>query len=291
MMEKLIDKAKTLIEVLPYIQMFRGAIVVVKFGGSAMEDPKLTAEIMRDVVMLEAIGLCPVVVHGGGKAISAELGRLNIATKFINGLRYTCADTIKVVDDVLHNQVNRYLVKSGQAVGGKTDTLSGKDILKAERMFSSTPGSNEQIDIGFVGKITEVTYRKITDMLEQNIIPVIPPLAIDDNGQVFNINADIAACKIAEALQARKLVFLSDVPGIMLDATDEKSVIPTIKANAAEELIHNGVISGGMIPKIESCLHALQAGTNKVHLIDGRIHHALLLELFTDEGIGTEIVR
>jgi acetylglutamate kinase len=290
-MEQIIDKAKTLIEVLPYIQMFRDAVVVVKFGGSAMEDPKLTAEIMRDVVMLEAIGLRPVVVHGGGKAISAELGRLNIETKFINGLRYTCDSTIKVVDDILHNKVNRYLVESGRDVGGKTDTLSGKDILKAERMFSTQPDSRDKIDIGFVGEVTGVDCHKITEMVEKNIIPVIPPLGIGAGGQVFNINADIAACKIAEALQARKLVFLSDVPGIMRDAKDENSVIPTIKTAEAEALINSGVISGGMIPKIKSCIHALQAGTNKVHMIDGRVHHALLLELFTDEGIGTEIVR
>jgi acetylglutamate kinase len=290
-MEKIIDKAKTLIEVLPYIQLFRDAIVVVKFGGSAMEDPKLTAGIMRDVVMLEAIGLRPVVVHGGGKAISAELAKQNIETKFINGLRYTCSDTIKVVDEVLHNQVNRYLVESGRNVGGRTDTLSGKDILTAERMFSKTPGSEEKLDVGFVGEVTEVACQKIVEMVEQNIIPVIPPLGIGKTGQVFNINADIAACKIAEALQARKLVFLSDVPGIMRDAKDESSVIPSIKIAEAEALIAAGVISGGMIPKIQSCIHALQAGTNKVHMIDGRIDHALLLELFTDEGIGTEIVR
>jgi len=290
-MEKIIDKAKTLIEVLPYIQLFRDAIVVVKLGGSAMEDPKLTAGIMRDVVMLEAIGLRPVVVHGGGKAISAELAKQNIETKFINGLRYTCSDTIKVVDDVLHNQVNRYLVESGRNVGGKTDTLSGKDILTAERMFSKTPGSEEKLDVGFVGEVTEVACQKIVEMVEQNIIPVIPPLGIGKTGQVFNINADIAACKIAEALQARKLVFLSDVPGIMRDAKDEASVIPSIKTAEAEALIAAGIISGGMIPKIQSCIHALQAGTNKVHMIDGRIDHSLLLELFTDEGIGTEIVR
>ncbi len=290
-MEKIIDKAKTLIEVLPYIQLFRDAIVVVKFGGSAMEDPQLTAGIMRDVVMLEAIGLRPVVVHGGGKAISAELARQNIETKFINGLRYTCDSTIKVVDDVLHNQVNRYLVESGRNVGGKTDTLSGKDILKAERMFSTSPNSDDKLDIGFVGEVTEVACQKIFEMVEQNIIPVIPPLGIGETGQVFNINADIAACKIAEALQARKLVFLSDVPGIMGDAKDESSVIPSIKASEAETLIKTGVISGGMIPKIQSCIHALQAGTKKVHMIDGRIDHSLLLELFTDEGIGTEIIR
>ncbi len=290
-MEKLIDKAKVLLEVLPYIQLFRNAVIVVKFGGSAMEDSKLTAAIMRDVVMLEAIGLRPVVVHGGGKAISAELARQNINTKFINGLRYTCDATIKVVDDVLHNRVNRYLVDSGRNVGGKTAVLSGKEILRAERMFSVHPDSGEKIDIGHVGEVTEVDRQPILKMLEDNIIPVIPPLGRGENGEIFNINADIAACKIAEALNARKLVFLSDVPGIMRDANDSSSVIPTVKIAEAQKLIKDGIISGGMIPKITSCIHALQAGTKKVHMIDGRIDHALLLELFTDEGIGTEIVH
>lgn len=290
-MDKLINKAEILIEALPYIQMFRNAIIVVKFGGSAMEDPELTARTMQDVVMLEAIGMKPVVVHGGGKAISAELARQNIETKFVNGLRHTCEKTIKVVDDVLHNQVNKYLVERVKAIGGKAHGLSGKEILKAERMYSKCPTTGTEQDIGYVGNVIDVDTKKILDLLEQDIVPVIPPLGVGDDGMIYNINADIAACKITEALKARKLVFLSDVPGIMRDPSDEKSVIPTIKMEEIDGLISDKVISGGMIPKVRSSVHALQSGTNKVHMIDGRITHSLLLEIFTDSGIGTEIVK
>ena len=290
-MQKAIDKAKVLIESLPYIQKFRDAIVVVKFGGSAMENPELVKNTMRDIVFMECIGMRPVVVHGGGKAISAELQRRNIKVEFINGLRNTCADTIKIVDNVLHEHVNKSLIEHGIAAGGKVASISGKRILNAEKLIHKCPDTGEDLDIGFVGNILDVNTKEIFEALEQGLIPVIPPLGVGADGQVYNINADIAACKIAEALKARKLIFLSDVPGIMRDIDDEETVIGTIRTDEVKKLIAEKIIFGGMIPKVMSSLHALEAGTNKVHMIDGRVHHSLLLEIFTSEGIGTQIIK
>lgn len=290
-MDKLIGKARVLVEALPYIQKFRGALVVIKFGGSAMEDPDLTAQTMRDAVLLEAIGMKPVVVHGGGKAISAELKNRGIETQFINGLRKTCADSVKVVDHVLHNQVNAALVDNVMKYGGVARQISGKEILKAEKMYSKCKETGADLDIGFVGSVTSVDVAPILSTVEEDIIPVIPPLAVGDDGKVYNVNADIAACKIAEALKARKLVFLSDVPGILKDPSNESSLISHVTRDGVMKMIDEGIISGGMIPKVMSCLHALESGTGKVHMVDGRIPHALLLEIFTDSGIGTEIVK
>ena len=290
-MQKVIDKASVLIEALPYIQEFRDAIVVVKFGGSAMEDIELVKSTMRDIVFMECIGMRPVVVHGGGKAISAELKRRDIKVEFIHGLRNTCADTIKVVDNVLHEHVNKKLISHGENAGGKVTSISGKKILNAEKLVPKCPDTGEDLDIGFVGNIIDVDTAEIFAALDQGLIPVIPPLGVGDDGQVYNINADIAACKITEALKARKLIFLSDVPGIMRDPEDENSVIGTVRADEIQKLIDDKVISGGMIPKVMSSLHALEAGTNKVHMIDGRLQHSLLLEIFTSEGVGTQIVK
>ena len=290
-MENLIEKAKVLVEAMPYIQKFRNAIVVVKFGGSAMENPSLIKSTMRDVVLMECIGMRPVIVHGGGKAITAELTRRNIETRFVNGLRLTCAETIKVVDEVLHNVINRNLIEEAALAGGKAVPISGKEILKAERMYSKDPATGEVLDIGFVGDIVGVDAEKIVEAVKNNIIPIIPPLGLGKDGQVYNINADIAACKIAEALKARKLVFLSDVPGILRNPKDESTLIPTICTTEIDKMIADKIISGGMLPKILSCLHALNAGTSQVHMIDGRIEHSLLLEIFTDRGVGTQIVK
>lgn len=289
-MKKLIDKAATLIEALPYLQEFRNNIVVIKFGGSAMEDPELVKQTMRDIVFLEIVGMKPVVVHGGGKAITAQLENKKIETRFINGLRYTCKKTLSVVDDVLHNQVNTKLLHGFSEAGGKGHSLSGKHILKASKAVSSCPETGRGLDIGYVGNIKEVDSEKILALLEQNIVPIIPPLGLDADGQKYNINADIAACKIASALKAGKLIFLSDVPGLLKDAEDENSLISTIKAEEIKKMVKNGGIKGGMIPKMNSALEAIEAGTKKVHMIDGRIQHSLLLEIFTDKGIGTEIV-
>ena len=290
-MQDLIKKANVLVEALPYIQKFRNSVMVIKFGGSSMEDPELVRSTMRDVVLLEATGIKPVVVHGGGKAISAELRKQNIPVRFVNGLRFTCDRTIRVLDDVLHNQVNRELVELANAAGGNAVGVSGKQVLKAQRTQSVDPVTGEAQDIGFVGEIVGVNGAKILEEVEAGRIPIVTPLGLGLDGQVYNINADVAACKVAEAIHARKLVFLSDVPGILSDRENEASVIPTICTDEIDGLIHDGIISGGMLPKIKSCVEALNSGINKVQLIDGRVMHTLLLEIFTDRGVGTQIVR
>ena len=290
-MDNLIEKANVLVEALPYIQKFRRSLVVVKFGGSVMEEPKLVAGAMRDIIMLEAIGIIPVVVHGGGKAISAALQEKGIPVKFVNGLRYTCSETIKVVDDVLHNRVNADLVKLGCEAGGKVAGISGKEVLRAEKTMSKDPVSGVEEDIGFVGKVVGVNTSAILEAIADGKIPVVTPVGTGLDGNVYNINADTAASKIAEALHARKLVFVSDVPGVLSDRNDENSVIPTIRTTDIPELIHSGVLSGGMLPKVQGCVKALESGINKVHMINGRIPHALLLEIFTEDGVGTQIVR
>ncbi|HJH05840.1 acetylglutamate kinase [Victivallis vadensis] len=290
-MQDLIKKANVLVEALPYIQKFRNSVMVIKFGGSSMEDPELVRSTMRDVVLLEATGIKPVVVHGGGKAISAELRKQDIPVRFVNGLRFTCDRTIRVVDDVLHNQVNRELVELANAAGGNAVGVSGKQVLKAQRTQSVDPVTGEAQDIGFVGEIVGVNGAKILEEVEAGRIPIVTPLGLGLDGQVYNINADVAACKVAEAIHARKLVFLSDVPGILSDRENEASVIPTICTDEIGGLIRDGIISGGMLPKIKSCVEALNSGINKVQLIDGRVMHTLLLEIFTDRGVGTQIVR
>ncbi len=289
-MKELIKKAAVLIEAVPYIQKFRDSIVLVKFGGSAMENPECTRSVLRDIVFMECAGMNPVIVHGGGKAISASLNQAGIKTRFINGLRYTCDKTIGVVDQVLHEQVNAELVKLLREFGAKTCAISGKDILRAERVKTNDPETGQELDLGFVGRVTNVDTEQIRWILARKEIPVITPLGCDMSGQIYNINADMAACEIAAQLQARKLVFLSDVPGVLRDPQDETSLISTIKRNEIEELIQSQVIMGGMVPKIRSAATALDAGTKKVHMIDGRVQHSILLEMFTDHGIGTEIV-
>lgn len=291
MYEQTIAKADVLCEAMPYIQRFRGAVVVVKFGGSAMEDPALVESTIRDVVMMECIGLKPIVVHGGGKAISAELKRRDIPVRFVNGLRYTDDAAIEVVDDVLHNTVNANLVRLAEAAGAKVRGISGKSLITARRIYSTDAATGEQLDLGNVGDVEKVNPIAVLNALNDNCIPIVTPLGTGTDGKVYNINADTAACRIAEAVHARKLVFLSDVPGVMRDPSDPASVITSICTEDIPGLIADGVLSGGMLPKMASCEHALASGINKVHMIDGRLRHSLLLELFTDRGIGTQIVR
>ena len=290
-MKDLIAKASVLVEALPFIQKFRHSLVVIKLGGSIMEDPELVAGAMCDIVMLEAIGIRPVIVHGGGKAISAALKEQNIPVKFVNGLRYTDERTVSVVDNVLHKQVNAQLVELGIKAGGFMRAVSGKQVLRAEKTMSTDPATGKKEDIGFVGSVASVDPAAILEALEAGAIPVVTPLGTGADGQVYNINADTAASEIAKALKARKLVFVSDVPGVLADREDEKSVIPTIKTTDIPELASSGILSGGMLPKVQSCAEALNCGINKVHMIDGRLHHSLLLEIFTENGVGTQIVR
>jgi acetylglutamate kinase len=288
-----IKKAAVLIEALPYIQSFRYNIVVVKFGGSVIENAELTKKALRDIVFMECIGMKPIIVHGGGKAITSKLNEKNIPTRFINGLRYTCEETIKVVDDVLHSKVNANLANTLNKLGGIAKKLSGKEILKAKKMYTNDKKTGQKLDLGYVGDIYDVNIDKILPLTDKDTdtIPVITPLALDKNNQVFNVNADIAAAIIAEHLKARKLVFISDVPGILKNPKDENSVISSIKLQEIDKYIEDGVITGGMIPKVRSALQALNAGTNKLHFIDGRVQHSLLLEIFTDTGVGTQIIK
>jgi len=286
-MEKIIAKAGVLIEALPYIQSFRDSIVVIKFGGSIMEDEQRIRSVLRDIVFMECAGMKPVLVHGGGKAISARLQQEAIETRFINGLRYTCERTIRIVDDVLHNNINASLVRIMEEFDGKPYAVSGKNVLRCEKTCGSDADSGEPIDLGFVGEVVNVDTTQIRWILDRRQVPVITPLGRDMLGNCYNINADMAACRIAAELKAAKLVFLSDVPGIL----NGDQLISTVACGEIETLIRNKVITGGMVPKVRSASDALNAGTGKVHMIDGRIQHSLLLEIFTDAGVGTQIIH
>lgn len=288
-MQRLIEKAEVLLEALPYIQQFRDAVVVVKAGGSFMEDTAALRGVLRDIVFMECAGMRPLLVHGGGKAISARLKQELVETRFINGLRYTCEKTIRVVDDVLHNVINADLVRTMSELGGKPRAVSGKNVLRAERIQEKNE-AGEALDLGFVGQVVSVDTEHLRWVLNREEIPVITPLGRDMNGVVYNINADMAACAIAGELKARKLVFLSDVPGILRDAKDPATLISTIRRSEVDRIIADGVVAGGMVPKLRSAVEAIVAGTQKVHMIDGRVPHSLLLEIFTDQGIGTQIV-
>lgn len=288
-MERLIQKADVLIEALPYIQDFRDSLVVVKAGGSFMEDAAALRGVLRDLVFMECAGMHPVLVHGGGKAINARLKKDQIETRFINGLRYTCEKTIRAVDDVLHNTVNAELVSLIREFGGRPRAVSGKNVLRAEKITERDAAGNP-VDLGFVGQVVAVDSEQIKWITGREEIPVITPLGRDMNGVVYNINADMAACVVAAEVKARKLVFLSDVPGILRDPKDPASLISTIHRGEVEEMISSGVVSGGMVPKLRSAAGALDAGCQQVHMIDGRVTHSLLLEIFTDQGIGTQII-
>ncbi|NOY81140.1 MAG: acetylglutamate kinase [Kiritimatiellaeota bacterium] len=289
-MEKLIEKAAVLVEALPYIQEFRDAVVVVKFGGSAMEDPNRVRGVLRDIVFMECAGMKPVVVHGGGKAISRRLEETGIETRFLHGLRYTDARIVQIVDEVLHHEINAALVRTVAEFDGRPVGISGKSVLRAEKLTSRDPATGEPVDFGFVGRVVGVDPGPVQAALDRRQVPIVTPLGKDGGGQVYNINADTAACELAAALKARKLVFLSDVPGILRRAGDEASLVSTVRRDEVDALIAQGVIAGGMVPKVRSAVAALDAGTQKVHMIDGRVRHALLLEIFTAEGIGTQIV-
>ena len=288
-MQHLIEKAEVLIEALPYIQEFRDRTIIVKAGGSFMENADALRGVLQDIVFMQCAGMRPVLVHGGGKAISARLKAEKVETRFINGLRYTCDKTIRIVDDVLHNVINAELVRAIRELHGRPYSVSGKNVLRAERYAERDENGNE-VDLGFVGRVVNVDTEQLRWVTGRAEIPVITPLGRDLNGVVYNINADMAACTIAGQMKAHKLVFLSDVPGILRNPKDETSLISTIHCSEVEPLIVEGVVAGGMVPKLRSAVEALKAGCQKVHLIDGRIAHSLLLEIFTDKGIGTQIV-
>lgn len=288
---KPIDKADALIEALPYLQAFRGKTFLIKMGGSAMENPDLVAQVMRDIVFLEVAGINPIVVHGGGKAISAAMEAAGLEAKFVGGFRVTTPEAIGIVSKVLSEEINPGLVRMIRDFGGKAVGIPGTDVFLGERI-SGTNEQGEKVDIGRVGEVVGCQLRQMDAAYQAGIVPVISPLASElATGKPLNINADLAAAALAKELRVAKLVYLSDVPGLLADPKDPDSLIHSVNRQDAEGMIADGTISGGMIPKIRSAVDALNAGVRKVHFVDGRQPHALLLEIFTDVGIGTEVVR
>jgi acetylglutamate kinase len=283
------SKAEALLEALPYFQQFRGRTVVVKYGGAAMENPELVASVLRDVVFLEAVGINPVVVHGGGKAITAAMRQENLTARFVDGLRVTDAASIRIIERVLTEVISPSLAEKLRELGGKAEVLSGKEVLIARKTAPHRDATGSAVDLGFVGDITAVKVAAVQKLVDAEIVPVISPLGRGTDGQVYNINADIAAAKIAQALNAYKIIYLSDVNGVRRNPKDEASLISTLTSAQIEQLKEEGVIAGGMVPKVDSALEALAGGVAKVHFLDGRQAHSLLLELFTDAGIGTQI--
>lgn len=290
-MKQMIEKAAVLVEALPYIQKFRGDTVVVKFGGSIMESEIGYRNILKDVAFMECVGLRPVLVHGGGKAVSKKMREAQIQPNFLHGLRVTDEQSIHVVEQVLNGEVNPHLVDILKNYGGKAHGIHGEDIVRVKKNTGIDPETGEELDWGYVGKVTQVDTAPIVAFLDANIIPVITPLGRGEDGQLYNVNADEVANAVARALNARKLVFLSDVPGLMKDQEDPESLITSLQTGEVEDLIQRGIISGGMLPKITGAVEALKAGVSKVHLIDSAMPHSLLLELFTDKGVGTEIIH
>jgi len=289
-MNKYIQKAAVLIEALPYIQKFRDAIVVVKFGGSAMEEENHKKGILQDVTFMECVGMKSVIVHGGGKAISRGMKSKGVKSHFMDGLRVTDDVAIHVVHDVLTNEVNEDIIALLKTSGAEAIQIKGEDIIVAKKMVAEDKDGNT-IDWGFVGNPVSVNPEPIFEALRRRQIPVVTPLGKDKDGNLYNINADVAAAAIAAALKSRKLVFLSDVPGLMTDIEDNHSLISTLYVKDVEKLIERGIISGGMLPKINSGIEALKSGVHKIHMVDGRMQHSLLLELFTTQGVGTEIIE
>ncbi|MBM4147829.1 MAG: acetylglutamate kinase [Lentisphaerae bacterium] len=287
---ELIRKAAVLIEALPYIQRFRNEIVVVKLGGSAMEDKSHVESVLRDVAFMECVGMRAVVVHGGGKAISRGMDRHGIKPSFVRGHRVTCERTIRIVEQVMKEELNPYLVSVLGGMGANAVGMNGEDVLRVVRKTHLDEKTGELLDWGFVGEPGDVDTGPILSALDSGAVPVMTPLGRGPDGKVHNVNADSAAAAVAKALHARKLVFLSDVPGVLRDPEDETSLLSTLKVGDVERLVQEGVISGGMLPKIQGCIDAVHAGVRKVHMVDGRMPHSILLEVFTDEGVGTEIM-
>jgi acetylglutamate kinase len=294
-MKTLIEKADVLIEALPYIRTFYGKTIVVKYGGKAMEDEALKHSVIQDIVLMKYVGMSPVVVHGGGPQISGLMKRLGKEAKFIQGLRVTDRETVDIAEMVLAGTINKEIVSLINQHGGKAVGLCGKDanLIQAQKHFAKvTSDTGEQImaDIGFVGDITNVNPKIIQVLEAEGFIPVIAPNGVGEDGQTYNINADTVAGEIAAALRAEKLIILTDTRGILRDKNDEGSLIPTLEISEVDELVQSGIIDTGMLPKVEACITALNAGVEKTHIIDGRISHSILLEIFTERGIGTEII-
>lgn len=284
-MQEILEKAEVLIEALPYIRRFNRRIMVVKYGGSAMVDEKLKASVIQDVVLLKLVGFKPIIVHGGGKEISKWVDKVGMDTEFVDGFRKTDKATMELAEMVL-GKVNKDLVTNVQMLGVRAAGISGKDggLFTVNKKM---PGGK---DIGFVGDIKKVDTKIIEDLIADDFLPIVFPVGMDEEGNTYNINADEAASAIAEALNAEKLVYLSDVEGVRMNADDPDSVISELYISEAKKLIEDGVIKGGMLPKINNCISAIENGVSRIHIMDGRIPHSLLLEIFTNKGIGTAIL-
>ena len=283
-------RTDVLIEALPYIQKYRGHLFVIKYGGSAMEDEHTVERLLRDIVFLEAVGINPVLVHGGGKAITDKMRQAGLKAKFIDGLRVTDAATIQIVEETLDQVINPKIVAKINEFGGKAIGISGKQVIRAEKLAMGKDSKSNEIDFGFIGEVIGLNLEAIQQAVSQEIVPVISPISQNAQGVALNVNADLAAGAIAGALKASKLIYLSDVLGVMRNPSEKDSLIPSVNCREIQKLIDDEVIEGGMIPKVKSAVSALEAGVGKVHFIDGRISHSLLLEIFTNSGIGTEIV-
>ena len=284
--QKYLEKAEVLIEALPYIQRFNRKVIVVKYGGSAMVDEELKRNVIKDVVLLKLVGFKPIIVHGGGKEISRWVGKVGKEAKFVNGLRVTDKETMEIAEMVL-GKVNKELVTLVESLGVKAIGISGKDggLLNVNKKLSQGQ------DIGYVGDIKEVNPVILNELLEKDFLPIVCPVGFGDDFATYNINADDAACAIAEAVHAEKLAFLSDIEGVYKDKDDPSSLISELHVDEAEKLISDGYVGGGMIPKLKNCIDAIEEGVKRVHILDGRIPHSLLLEIFTNKGIGTAILR
>ncbi|MBQ4560649.1 MAG: acetylglutamate kinase [Tyzzerella sp.] len=285
-LEKYLSKAEVLIEALPYIQRFNKKVIVVKYGGSAMVDEALKKRVIQDVTLLKLVGFKPIIVHGGGKDISRMVERVGMTPQFVNGLRVTDAETMEIAEMVL-NKVNKGLVQMVESLGVRAIGISGKDggLLHVNKKYS------EGKDIGFVGEVKKVNTEILWDLLEKDFLPVICTVGLDDDFNSYNINADDAACAIAQAMEAEKLAFLTDIEGVYKNPKDPDTLISELTVTEAKELITDGYIGGGMLPKLQNCIDAIESGVSRVHILDGRIPHCLLLEIFTNKGIGTAILK
>jgi acetylglutamate kinase len=291
-MQDLIAKAATLLEALPYIQRYSGETFVVKYGGSFMDspDPEVRQGVARDMVFLEAVEINPVVVHGGGKAITRAMSKAGLKAAFVQGQRVTDAATVHVVDQVLSREINPEIVRTIQTLGGLAEGFAGTDIFTCRKKEMTAPDGTP-VDLGFVGEVTGVNTGPLLKCIAQGITPVISPTAQGEDGQIYNCNADVAAAMAAIALKAKRLVFMSDVPGLMRNPNDPATVISHLRMGEVDALKQTGVVDQGMIPKVDSAVAAIKTGVDKVSFVDGRVPHAVLLEIFTDAGIGTEVVR
>jgi acetylglutamate kinase len=285
-MNEVLEKAEVLVEALPYIQRFNRKIIVVKYGGSAMIDEELKKSVIQDVVLLKLVGFKPIIVHGGGKEISRWVGKVGMEPKFISGFRVTDEDTMEIVEMVL-NKVNKSLVEKVEELGIRAIGISGKDggLLKVNK--KTVDGQ----DIGYVGDVASVDPKILYDLLEKDFLPIVAPIALDENFDTYNVNADDAASAIAQAVHAEKLAFLSDVEGVYLDKDNPDTLMSELHVSDAKKLIEEGKIAGGMLPKINNCIEVVENGVARVHILDGRIPHCLLLEIFTNKGIGTAILN